>query len=293
MIDSFLFLVKSTFRSIFKNWLLTIGSISVLTICLLTLGSSILLFENVNIFIDKVGDESQVVIFLDETLSVDDINQIHQKLLQIQNIKNVNYESKEMAMQKYLESMGENAELFSDITSDVLRNSFIFNIKDLAKFEQTMFEIEKIDGIARIRERREVIERIRDISKIVLMLAVAIIAIFIIISILIITNTVRTSVSFRRTEISIMKYVGATDFFIKMPYFIEGIIIGIVAGLIALVLTYYAYNEIIAPIIFDFGLFAPLSINSKMFTFALFYIISGTIIGIVGSVFPVKKYTNV
>ena len=198
-----------------------------------------------------------------------------------------------MAMQKYLESMGENAELFSDITSDVLRNSFIFNIKDLAKFEQTMFEIEKIDGIARIRERREVIERIRDISKIVLMLAVAIIAIFIIISILIITNTVRTSVSFRRTEISIMKYVGATDFFIKMPYFIEGIIIGIVAGLIALVLTYYAYNEIIAPIIFDFGLFAPLSINSKMFTFALFYIISGTIIGIVGSVFPVKKYTNV
>lgn len=293
MIDSFLFLVKSAFRSIFKNWLLTIGSISVLTICLLTLGSSILLFENVNIFIDKVGDESQVVIFLDETLSVDDINQIHQKLLQIQNIKNVNYESKEMAMQKYLESMGENSELFSDITSDVLRNSFIFNIKDLAKFEQTMFEIEKIDGIARIRERREVIERIRDISKIVLMLAVAIIAIFIIISILIITNTVRTSVSFRRTEISIMKYVGATDFFIKMPYFIEGIIIGIVAGLIALVLTYYAYNEIIAPIIFDFGLFAPLSINSKMFTFALFYIISGTIIGIVGSVFPVKKYTNV
>ncbi len=293
MIDSFLFLVKSAFKSIFKNWLLTIGSISVLTICLLTLGSSILLFENVNLFIDKVGDESQVVIFLDETLSVDDINQIHQQLLQIQNIKNVNSESKEIAMQKYLESMGENAELFSDITSDVLRNSFIFNIKDLSKFEQTMFEIEKIEGIARIRERREIIERIRDISKIVLMLAIAIIAIFIIISILIITNTVKTSVFSRRIEINIMKYVGATDFFVQMPYFIEGIIIGFFAGILALVFTYFAYNEIFAPIIKDFGLFAPLSINGKLFSFAVFYIISGAVIGIVGSVFPVKKYLNV
>jgi cell division transport system permease protein len=293
MIDSFLFLIKSAFKSIFKNWLLTIGSVTVLTICLLTLGSSILLFENVNLFINKVGDESQVVIFLDESLSVDDINSIHNQLVQIQNIKNISFESKEMAMKNYLESMGENAELFSDITSDVLRNSFIFNIKDLSKFEQTMFEINKIEGIARVRERREVIERIRDISRIVLMLAAAIIVIFIIISILIITNTVKTSVSSRKDEIGIMKYVGATDFFVQMPYFIEGIIIGIVSGLIALVLTFFAYNEIFSPILFDFGLFTPISIRSRLFTFALFYIISGGIIGMLGSVFPVKKYLNV
>ena len=293
MIDSFVFLLKTALKSIFKNWLLTIGSITVLTICLLTLGSSVLLFENVNLFIDKVGDESQVVVFLDEELTGDEIKQIHEKLLQIQNIKNVNYESSEMALSRYLESMGENAELFSDISSDVLRNSFIFNVKDLSKFEQTMFEINKIEGIARVRERREVIERIRDISRVLLMLAAAIIIIFVIISILIITNTVKTSVFSRRDEIYIMKFVGATDFFVRTPYFIEGVIIGILAGIIALVLTYFAYNDVFSPIISDFGLFTPLSINSRLLQLALFYIISGGIIGMLGSVFPVKKYLNV
>lgn len=293
MFDSFLFLVKSAFKSIFKNWLLTLASVTVLTICLVTLGSSILIFDNVNLFIDEVGDESQVVIFLDESLTTEQINGVHQQLLQIQNIKNVNYESKEMALQNYLESMGENASLFSDVTSDVLRNSFIFNVKDLTKFDQTMFEINKIEGIARVRDRREVVSRINDISQLVLMLAFWIIAILIVISILVITNTVKVSVYSRRIELNIMKYVGATDFFIQMPYFIEGIIIGVVAGIATLVLTYFTYTNILSPIIYDLGLFTPIPMQSKLFSFGLFYIIAGGLIGMIGSVYPVKKYLNV
>ncbi|MBQ6051897.1 MAG: permease-like cell division protein FtsX [Clostridia bacterium] len=293
MIDRCLFLIKSAFRSIFNNKLLTLGSITVLTICLLTLGSSVLLFENINLFIDKVGDESQVVIFIDENLAQDEINQIHQQLLQIQNIQDVHFEPKERAMQNYLESMGENSELFSDISSDVLRNSFIFNIKDLAKFDQTMFEISKIEGIARIRERRDVIERIRDISRIVLLLAIAIITLLIIISAMIITNNVRTSVYARKEEIETMKYIGATDLFVQTPYLIEGIIIGVVAGLITLLLTFFVYNEIISPIIADFGLFTPIAIKGRIIQFALFYIVSGAIIGMIGSATPVKNYVNV
>ena len=293
MIDRILFLIKSAFRSIFNNKLLTLGSIVVLTICLLTLGSSVLLFENVNLFIDQIGDESQVVIFIDENLAQEDINRIHQQLLQIQNIQDVHFESKERAMQNYLDSMGENSELFSDISSDVLRNSFIFNIKDLTKFDQTMFEISKIEGIARIRERRDVIERIRDISNIVLLLAITIITLLIIISAMIITNNVRTSVYARKEEIETMKYIGATDLFVQTPYLIEGIIIGIVAGLLTLVLTFFVYNEIISPIIADFGLFTPIAIKGKIIRFALFYIVSGAIIGMIGSATPVKNYVNV
>ncbi len=293
MFDSFIFLVKCAFKSIFKNWLLTLASVTVLTICLLILGSSILLFENVNLFIDDVGDESQVVLFLDEDLTSTEINQIHQQLLQIQNIKNVNYESKEIALQNYLESMGENASLFSDISSDVLRNSFIFNIKDLTKFDQTMFEVQKIEGIARIRERREVVARINDISQVVMMLVFWIIAIFVVVSVLVITNTVKMSVYSRRIELNIMKYVGATDAFIQLPYFIEGIIIGIMSGILTLVLTCFTYTNILSPIIYDFGLFTPISLQSRIVPFGLFFIIAGGLIGMIGSVYPVKKYLNV
>lgn len=293
MFDSFVFLIKCAFKSIFKNWLLTLASVTVLTICLVTLGSSILLFDNVNLFIDEVGDESQVVVFLDEELTTDQINEVHQKLLQIQNIKNVNYESKEMALQNYLESMGENASLFSDVTSDVLRNSFIFNVKDLSKFDQTMFELNKIEGISRVRDRREVVSRINDISQIVLMLAFWIIAILIVISVLVITNTVKVSVYSRRIELNIMKYVGATDFFIQTPYFIEGVIIGIISGILTLILTYFTYTNILSPIIYDLGLFTPVPMHSRLFYFGLFYIVAGGLIGMIGSVYPIKKYLNV
>ena len=90
-----------------------------------------------------------------------------------------------------------------------------------------------------------------------------------------------------------MKYVGATDFFIQMPYFIEGIIIGILAGILTLVLTYFVYTNILSPILYDFSLFTPVSLKGKLFVYGLFYIISGAIIGMIGSVYPVKKYLNV
>jgi len=293
MIDSILFLFKCAFKNIYKNYLLTFASMSVLCISLLVFGSSILIYENTDNFIREIGDESQVVVFLDETLTTEQINEIHKNLLQIQNIKNVNFESKEMALQNYLESMGESAELFSDVSSDILRNSFIFNIKDLSKFDQTLFEVEKIDGIARIRERREVVNKINEVGSTLLLFSAIIFVIFAAASALIIYNIVKISVYSRRVEINIMKYVGATDFFIQMPHFIEGIIIGIFSGILSAFLQYFIYTNILSPVIYDLGLFTPISISGQIFMGTVVFIVIGAVIGVIGSVIPVKKYLNV
>ena len=293
MIDSIFFLVKTAFKNVFKNWLLTIASISILSVCLVVLGSVILIVGNINIFIDDIGDESQIVLFIEDDLSVEEITQINEQLHGISNIGNINYKSNAMILEEYKESLGEDAWLFEDLEADTFRNSFIFNIKDLEKFEQTIYEVEKIDGIAKIKERRDVIERIIDIKEVLMFLSFWIVMLFVIISMVIITNSVKISVYAKKQEIWLMKYVGATDAFIEAPYFMEGIIIGLVAGVIAIIAQIYVYNNVLSPILSDLGFINPLNINSVTSVIVIGFLVTGAVIGTIGSAYPVKKYLNV
>ncbi len=293
MIDSLFFLIKSAFKNIFKNWLLTIASISILTVCLVVLGSVMLIIANINIFIDEVGDESQIVIFIEEDLSVEEVTRINNELHAISNIGNINYKSNQMILEEYMDSLGEDAWLFEDLEAETFRNSFVFNIKDIEKFDQTIYEVEKIEGIAKIKERRDVVQRIVDIKEVLMFLSFWIVAIFLIISLVIITNSVKISVYAKKQEIFLMKYVGATDAFIEAPYFLEGIIIGLTAGVIAILSQIYVYNQVLAPILSDLGFIKPLQINSVMSVIIIGFIIAGAVVGTVGSAYPVKKYLNV
>jgi len=293
MLDSIFFLIKTAFKNVFKNWLLTIASISILSVCLVVLGSVILIIGNINIFIDEIGDESQIVLYIEEDLTVEEITQINDQLHAISNIGNINYKSNQMILEEYKESLGEDAWLFEDLEADTFRNSFIFNIRDLEKFEQTIYEVEKIEGIAKIKERRELVERIIDIKEVLMFLSFWIVMLFVIISMVIITNSVKISVYAKKQEIWLMKYVGATDAFIEAPYFMEGIIIGLAAGIIAIISQIYVYNNVLAPILSDLGFIHPLNINSVMSVIVIGFLVSGALIGTIGSAYPVKKYLNV
>ncbi|MBQ2916096.1 MAG: permease-like cell division protein FtsX [Clostridia bacterium] len=293
MIDSLFFLIKSAFKNVFKNWLLTIASVSILAVCLVVLGSVMLIIGNINIFIDEIGDESQIVLYIEEDLTVDEITNINNSLHAISNIGNINYKSNSMILEEYMDSLGEDAWLFEDLEADTFRNSFVFNIKDIEKFDQTIYEVEKIEGIATIKERRDLVQRIVDIKEVLMFLSFWIIAIFLIISLVIITNSVKVSVYAKKQEIWLMKYVGATDAFIEAPYFLEGIIIGLVAGVVAILTQVYVYNQVLSPILSDLGFINPIQINSVMSIIVIGFIIAGAVVGTIGSAYPVKKYLNV
>ncbi len=293
MFDSIFFLIKTALKNVFKNWLLTIASVSILAVCLVVLGSVMLIVSNINIFIDDIGDESQIALYIEEDLSVEDITRINEELHKIPNIGNINYKSNSMILEEYKESLGEDAVLFEDLEADTFRNSFIFNIKDLEKFDQTIYEVEKIEGIATIKERRDVIEKIINIQEVLMFLSFCIVLLFVVISMVIITNTVKISVYAKKEEIWLMKYVGATDAFIEAPYFMEGIIIGLTAGVIAIISQIYVYNNVLSPILSDLGFANPLNINSVMTLIVIGFLAVGAIIGTIGSAYPVKKYLNV
>ena len=293
MIDSLFFLIKSAFKNVFKNWLLTIASISILAVCLVVLGSVILIIGNINIFIDEVGHESQVVVYIEDDLGVEEITRINDELKAISNIGKIHYKSNEMILEEYKASLGEDAILFEDLKADTFRNSFVFNMKDIEKFDQTIFEVEKIDGIETIKERRKLVQRIVEIKDVLMFLSFWIILIFLVVSIVIITNSVKVSVYAKKQEIWLMKYVGATDAFIEAPYFMEGIIIGLVSSVVAIISQIYIYKNVLSPILSDLGFINPITIESVLPIVIIGFLIAGTVVGTIGSAYPVKKYLNV
>ncbi|MBQ6809171.1 MAG: permease-like cell division protein FtsX [Clostridia bacterium] len=293
MIDSLFFLIKSAFKNVFKNWLLTIASISILAVCLVVLGSVILIIGNINVFIDEVGNESQVVVYIEDDLGVEEITRINDELKAISNIGKIHYKSNEMILEEYKASLGEDAILFEDLEADTFRNSFVFNMKDIEKFDQPIFEVEKIDGIETIKERRKLVQRIVEIKDVLMFLSSWIILIFLVVSIVIITNSVKVSVYAKKQEIWLMKYVGATDAFIEAPYFMEGIIIGLVSSVVAIISQIYIYKNVLSPILSDLGFINPITIESVLPIVIIGFLIAGTVVGTIGSAYPVKKYLNV
>ena len=239
-LDSLWFTVKSALNNVFRNAFLSIASITVLAVCLLSLGSTLLIVGNVNEFVSSIGNKSQVVIFIDENVDEEGVKRVGEELGQILNITNIKYESREQSLENYVEKLGDTS-LTEGLDPDVFRPSYIFDIVDLTKFDQTMYEIEQIEEIGyftsgdkagekAIRSPKEVVDTVVKVKDILQFLSVWIILLFLVISVFIITNAVKLSFFSRRVEINIMKYVGATDFYIQLPYFIEGMIIGLISG---------------------------------------------------------------
>ncbi|MBO5213229.1 MAG: permease-like cell division protein FtsX [Clostridia bacterium] len=287
-LDSLWFLVKSAWNNLYRNILLTVASVTVLTICLSLLGSTTLIVRNVNAFVEEIG-ESRIAVFLEEDMDELDVVRFKDELIAIGNIGEVSYETKEQALENYLESLGEETGMEDALDPETFRASMIFEIIDISKYDQTLYEIQKLDGVGDIQERRDVVEGILEVRQVLSFLSIWVIALFFIVSMFIIMNSVKLSVYARRLEINIMKYVGATDFFIQLPYFIEGMIIGLLAGVVSFFVQFYVYNAILYPILSE--LFTPLSF--KLTFWIPFFLIGGVFIGIIGSVYPVKKYLKV
>mgnify|MGYP001028290699 CR=1 FL=1 len=298
-LDSLFFAFKNAVKNVFRNTILSLASITVLTVCLIFLGSMLLILMNVNAFLDSVGDENQIVVYLEEDSTPEQIEAAGQSLSDISNVSSVKYESPEQALENYSQILGDSS-LTEGLDPSVFRPSYIIEIVDLSKFDQTVYEIEKVDQIGyfangerAIRSPYEFVDKLVSIRQIMSFMGICIVAIFLVTSVFIITNSVKLSVFSRKDEIYIMRYVGASDFYIQLPYFIEGMLIGLVSGVLGYLIELGLYNSILAPLMTDLGLFDPISISQSFGYMPLCFILVGLLVGIIGSVVPVKRYLSV
>ena len=237
--SSFSYLVKEGVRNICANTLMSLASVGVLVACMSLIGASMLFSININRMVGYVEDQNEVVAFLNDDIQDDALPGIEQQLGSIDNIIDYKYISREEGLKQLMESLEQGEELLSILQNDnPLPDSYHLRIDDLNKLSETLSKVKEIPGVAKIQAPEEVARVISSLKKIVNIGGTMVISILVAVSIVVISNTIRITIFTRRREINIMKFVGATNGFITLPFIVEGIVLGLVSATISLVLLW-------------------------------------------------------
>lgn len=299
-INSVKYLLRQGTKNIASNKLMAFASFCVLLVSLLLVGFSLLFYMNINSLVAGVEAKNEVIVFLEEDTTDESINSIHKSLKSIGNIDSVIFYSKEEAFVHLKASMADSEMLFASMGDDnPLVDSFKIRIKDINFTNETVSEIEKLDNILSIRAPFEFVDILIGLKRIISIISFSIIIALIIVSMVIISNTTKASVFSRRKEISIMKYVGATNAFIRIPFFVEGMLTGIISGIVATIVTWFGYDSLLNVLTQDNDILVILGTGSLVpfkdltVLVAFSYIVSGAILGAIGSVISTRKHLKV
>lgn len=243
MLNSFFYLVKQGFKNLWNNRLMSLASIGVLVSCMLLIGAAALLAVNVSSVVDELEDQSEAIVYLDDNTTEDDQARIRKAIIATGKIATVEFVPKGEALSRMMSAMGDEGLLFEAYKEDNnLPDSYRITFDDVSDLESTVAAIENIDGVLSVSAMTEVANVITGLKKMAYVGGVVIIGLLIAVSLMIVGNTIKITVFSRRREVNIMKYVGATNGFIRLPFIVEGMSLGVISGAISYGLIYFGYD---------------------------------------------------
>lgn len=293
------YLVKKGISSVWKNLLMSFASFSILMVSLLLVGCSVLLMMNVNTIMKNIEDTNEIAIYLGEDVTQKQKDHIRAVLEKNDEISEVTYRSKEEALEEFRGNMAEYSELLDYLDENPMPETFLVRVSDISRIRQVVTEINSIEGVEKVQAPYDFAGILIEIRNTFSIIAGAVLLALVIVSIVIVSNTIRTSVFSRRNEISIMRYVGATSGFIKTPFFVEGMFIGILAGAAAWGLTWVVYDAVFSLFSTDltlwqmFGFYGLIPFSDIMWIVLAVNCCAGALLGAVGTVFSTGKYLKV
>jgi cell division transport system permease protein len=239
------FLVKRGISNIKHNRVMSLASFCVLTVSMLLIGFTFLFLLNLNMMIGDVEAQNEVIVFLSDDLSDTQTEIIGQNISQIPNVSSVIFYSKEQGFEEIRSRIKNSDELFDYIGDDSpLPDSYRVKISDLSEISSALMAINRIDGVYQVQAPTDFIGILTSLRSAFTIIAAAVLAALLIVCIIVVSNTARASVEMRKREITIMKLVGATNEFIRIPFFIEGLTMGLLSGAFSAAVTYISYNAI-------------------------------------------------
>ena len=246
MLNSFFYLVKQGFKNLWNNRLMSLASVGVLVSCMLLIGAAALLSVNVSSIVDAVEDQSEAVVYLDENLDSASVENVRAGIISSGKVSTIEFISKEDDLFSMMESLGDDGILFEAYQKDNnLPDSFRITFTDVSDLKDTVYYLESIEGVYSVSALTEVAEVITGIKNMAYIGGTIIIGLLIAVSLMIIGNTIKITVFSRRREVNIMKYVGATNGFIRLPFIVEGVSLGIFSGALSYGIIYFAYDYIV------------------------------------------------
>ncbi len=301
-ISSMNYLFKQGMKNIWTNRIMSVASFCILAVSLLLIGFTLLFVANINRFVSGVENKNEVVLFIADGTDDTEISAMENTIRNIDNIDSVTFYSKEQALEDMKKDMeNENADqLFNYVGEDnPLPDAFRIRVADIEKISPTLMEINRLEKVDSIKSPTDFINILIGLKNFIGIISIIILAALILVSLVIISNAARASVDIRKREIAIMKLVGATNTFIKVPFFVEGMFLGVLSGLFASAVTCIGYNELIKVLSQDMTIWSIMSVNGFIplseFMWILIggYAAAGAVISAFGTVMCTSKYLKV
>lgn len=288
------YLTKEGFRNLKVNKLMSVASITVLFSCLMLIGIAFMILVNIEAFISNIESENVIMVYADMNGTEYDYLALGSHLRSLDNIESVESVKKEEAYEEILADMDDNLrEYLSGLDENPLPDAYKVTVADMSGFDNVVNEIKKLSGIERVYENSSLARQLEGIRNSVTYISLGIIVLLLIVSLFIISNTIKVTMFSRRLEISIMKSVGATNSFIRMPFMVEGIIIGVIAGILATGAVWGIYELALGSFSAMLsGLGGEVEVN--FLDYALYLVAAfvgiGIFTGIFGSATSIRKY---
>lgn len=288
------YLIKEGIRGIFLHGFMSFAAVCVTVACLLIVGSFSILAYNLDIMVEELNQTNEILVYIDENLELQDAKHVHSELSKIENISKAEFISREEALKDFVADHQDDP-AFTGVQASDLRHRCRVTLIDNSLMKQTDDAIKKIPGVAKTNAEYELAEGFSTIQDILEMVSIGVIAVLLVVSLLIISNTVKLAMYDRKDEIAIMKMVGATNGFIRLPFIVEGFTLGMIGAALAFGLEWVVYDALVAKIaaMDSLKLFNFVPFQTLLIPMIATFCAAGFFVGIVGSWTSIRKFMDV
>lgn len=288
------YLIGEGFRNIFTHGFMSFASVTIIIACLIVMGSFTLLDININTIIEDIGNQNQILAYVDEDMTAQEASaQIQTKLEALDNVADVDFISRAEARKTFIEEY--DASLVEGLDDETFRHRFVIQLVDLSLMDATQEAISNVDGIVKVNAPTEYADKFISVRNVVSVVSLVLIAILGFVSLFIMSNTIKLATYGRREEIAIMKMVGASNGFIRAPFIVEGLVLGLVGGGLAFLAEFGLYKALETKVAESLAIsFIEIVPFADVWAAVLIaFLAVGVLVGAVGGVIAIRNYLKV
>ena len=288
------YLLKEGFKGIFTHGFMSFAAVCVTVACLVIVGSFSILAYNLDVMVEDLNQTSEILVYVDQELSDAEARSIGTKINLLDNVLQSTFVSREEALEDFIaDHDGDSA--FSGVQASDLRHRYVVVLENNLQMKQTDEQLKALPGVAKTKAAYELAEGFTTIQSVLHMVSYAVIAVLLVVSLLIISNTVKLAMYDRKDEIAIMKMVGATNGFIRLPFIVEGFTLGMIGAILAFGLEWAGYDALVQRIgsVDSLQLFDLVPFQELLIPMVVVFAGAGMFVGIVGSWTSIRKFMDV
>ncbi len=292
--NKFGYLIHEGFKSIVTHGFMSFATVTIIVACLVIMGSFTLIAVNVASMLDDLESENEMIAYVEETLTEEEARALQSEIEYISNVSSCEFVTREQAMEEFASQYDDDS-LFEDVDSSVFRHRFIIYLNDISLMEDTKDAVEDITGIAKVSAYLEVAEGFVTVRNVMSAVSLVLIVVLVVVCVFIMSNTVKLATYSRRDEIAIMKMVGASNWFIRFPFVVEGLVLGLLGGLLAYFLEWGIYDVVANRIMSGLmgSLLSVVSFSAMSLYVLVIYLAVGLVVGVFGSSVAIRNYLQV